>query len=267
MRIVSYSDLHLEFAKNREHCAGASPGLLAAHADPGADVAVLAGDVVTLDDPTPLGGLLAGWDRPVMLVAGNHEHYTRRPMDEDERALREWLAANHPNVTFLRDGAATVGGTHFFGGTMWTDYAGSDPRAMAAAHARLVDYRHIVAPGGARLTPPDTVRFHEAFARRLREWFALDLRGPRVVVTHTAPAENPDSSHAGSPLVPAFVSTDMVETIRRHRPALWVHGHTHECVDMRVGETRVVSNQLGYPLGDGRFECAGFDPAGVPVDV
>lgn len=29
--------------------------------------------------------------------------------------------------------------------------------------------------------------------------------------------------------------------------AVWVHGHTHHCVDYRVGRTRVVSNQRGYP--------------------
>ncbi len=28
---------------------------------------------------------------------------------------------------------------------------------------------------------------------------------------------------------------------------LWVHGHTHHCVDYRIGGTRILSNQRGYP--------------------
>jgi hypothetical protein len=28
---------------------------------------------------------------------------------------------------------------------------------------------------------------------------------------------------------------------------LWVHGHTHQCVDYTLGSTRVLSNQRGYP--------------------
>jgi hypothetical protein len=36
-----------------------------------------------------------------------------------------------------------------------------------------------------------------------------------------------------------------------------VHGHTHHRVDYRIGATRVLSNQRGYP--DERV--AAFDPA------
>jgi hypothetical protein len=28
---------------------------------------------------------------------------------------------------------------------------------------------------------------------------------------------------------------------------LWIHGHTHHCVDYKIGKTRVFSNQRGYP--------------------
>ena len=43
------------------------------------------------------------------------------------------------------------------------------------------------------------------------------------------------------------------------RVALWVHGHTHWCVDYEVRGTRVVSNQRGYP----HQKVPGFDPAWV----
>ena len=46
---------------------------------------------------------------------------------------------------------------------------------------------------------------------------------------------------------------------------LWVHGHTHDSFDYRVGATRVVCNPRGY-VRDGVQENAHFDPALV-VDV
>jgi hypothetical protein len=37
---------------------------------------------------------------------------------------------------------------------------------------------------------------------------------------------------------------------------LWIHGHTHHCVDFVQNKTRILSNQRGYP--DERMP--GFNP-------
>ena len=47
----------------------------------------------------------------------------------------------------------------------------------------------------------------------------------------------------------------------------WVYGHTHECDDQTIGQTRIISNQLGYPDNFGGCECEDFDEAGLPVEV
>ncbi len=65
----------------------------------------------------------------------------------------------------------------------------------------------------------------------------------------------------------AFNSLDMVEVIERHQPTLWVYGHTHECDDQTIGQTRIISNQLGYPGNSNAFECEGFSETGFPIDV
>ncbi|MEQ1704624.1 MAG: hypothetical protein ABL867_01465 [Rickettsiales bacterium] len=59
----------------------------------------------------------------------------------------------------------------------------------------------------------------------------------------------------------------MVPIIEKYQPALWVYGHTHECDDQMVGRTRIISNQRGYPDRTGGFECAGFDKAGLMVEI
>jgi predicted phosphodiesterase len=256
MRIIIYSDLHLEFG---------SGWMLPPDAN--GDVMILAGDIITLRDYDPLNQLLRNWKKPVLYVMGNHEYYTRRPMNEEDRGFKAWLANKHSRVKLLLDEGVTIGGVNFFGGTMWTDFNGSDPKAMEVAQDQINDFRLICNPDQTSFSPADTVTLHENFKSKLLTWLGKDLTGPRVVITHSAPVVNPNTRHRGSPFVAAFNSLDMVKVIERYQPTLWVYGHTHECDDQTIGKTRIVSNQLGYPGNSSGFECEDFDEAGLAIDV
>lgn len=257
MKIISYSDIHLEFDKDLTAPAGSD-----------ADLMILSGDILNMHNPGPLDRFLAGWRKPVLFIPGNHEYYTDRPMSEENRLFREWLAKHHPNVIFLADEAVTIDGIQFFGGTMWTDFGGGNAEAMAAAQQRMHDFAYIRTDAGERLVPADTIPFHAAFRKKLIAWFETPLPGPRVVISHHAPVLHPQSQHEGSILIPAFNSLDMVEVIRKYQPDVWFYGHTHECDRQRVGRTRMMSNQLGYRKKDGAYECqTGFDEAGAMIEV
>jgi Icc-related predicted phosphoesterase len=93
------------------------------------------------------------------------------------------------------------------------------------------------------------------------------LSGPRVVISHNAPVINSQTKFRASPLLPAFNSLDMAKIIEYSQPTLWVYGHTHECDDQMIGQTRIISNQLGYPDGYGGFECKNFDRQGLPIEI
>jgi len=256
MKIICYSDIHLEIEKD-----------LAVPADTDADVMVLAGDILNMCDPAPFSRFVAGFDRPVLFVAGNHEYYEGRPMSAERDAFAGWLAENHPNVTFLRDESITMNGVHFFGGTMWTDFAGADAKAMAAAESRMHDYQLITADHGGILRAADTLPLHNAFAQKLIAWLDTPMPGKRVVITHHAPCLHPQSLHDGSPLIPAFNSLDMLAVIENYAPDVWYYGHTHECDRQKIGRTQMISNQLGY-VRNGAYECAAaFDPAGAPITL
>jgi predicted phosphodiesterase len=256
MKIISYSDLHLEFG------TGFLPP-----AESDADVMILAGDIITFRDYKPLQRFLAEWSKPVLFVAGNHEYYTNTPMQEEDARFKAWLAEAHPNATFLQDQAITIDGVHFFGGTMWTDFNGRNEKAMLEALANMNDYRLIKMSAEQRLTPAHTADIHAAFVRNISRWFEEDLEGPRVVITHHAPAVNPNTKYGNSLLMPAFNSLDMLALIDKHQPALWVYGHTHECDNQSRGKTQIISNQLGYPNRAGGFECQSFDRAGLPITL
>ena len=228
---------------------------------------ILAGDIVTLRDYEPLDKILRKWKNPVLYVTGNHEYYTRLPMNEEDNRFKAWLEDRHPHVKLLLDEEVSIGGVNFFGGTMRTDFNGGDLRAMETAQDQMNDFRLICNPDRTPFSPADAVALHENFASKLLYWLGKDLSGPRVVISHYAPVINPNSKYMGGPLTPAFNSLNMVEIIRTHQPALWVYGHTHECDDQTSGRTRIISNQLGYPGNLAGFECMDFDEAGLPVEI
>lgn len=58
VKIISYSDLHLEFGSN-----------FMPPADTDADVMILAGDIITCKDYSPLNRFLEGWLRLAHYVA------------------------------------------------------------------------------------------------------------------------------------------------------------------------------------------------------
>ena len=257
MKIISFSDIHLEYPKD----------LTAPHA-PDADLMILSGDILNMNDPAPLARFLKPWDRPVLFVPGNHEYYTRRAMKQEAELFRAWLQENLPTVVFLTDEAFALDGVNFFGGTMWTDFAGGGKQAMQDAAGRMKDYELIRTVDDATpLRPEDTIALHDEFRKKLLGWLETPLAGPRVIITHHAPALHPTSIHDGSPLIPAFNSLDMTPVIEQYQPDYWFYGHTHECDTQKIGRTQLISNQLGYQRTAG-YECAKeFDPAGAPVTV
>jgi len=254
MKIISYSDLHLEFG---------------IHIQPSnnADLLILAGDIITFKNFLPLKNFLCKWKKPVLYVTGNHEYYTSQSMKKGDIAFKNWLSEFIPNVILLQNESISIDGIHFFGGTMWTDFFDSNNQMMTAAKQQMNDYRLIMKTDKDFLQPDDTVCFHDDFKKKLLKWLNKPLNGPRVIITHHAPVINPNTRYKNSILEGAFNSSDMFAIIEKYQPQLWVYGHTHECDNHMIGKTQIISNQLGYYRYNGNYECINFDPLGIPIDL
>lgn len=255
MKIITYSDLHLEF----EHDWFIPE-------DINGDVLILAGDIISFSNFIPLRRLLSDWKKPVIYVAGNHEYYTQTPINIENEKFKKWLSDKLPQVTFLNNESVCIDGVHFFGGTMWTDF-NNDPLAMINAKEKMNDFNLIYDETGNRLSPEHSVNLHKHYVQELQNWFKQTPTGKHVVISHHAPVEKIGSLHKSSPLIPAFNSLDMINIIEQYRPDYWIYGHTHECDEQVIGSTKIVSNQLGYPNGLGRYECLDFDPYGKIFEV
>jgi predicted phosphodiesterase len=243
MKIQVLSDLHSEFA-----------GFIIPKTD--ADVLVLAGDI-----GAKLSGLeqaLTSCQIPVVYVAGNHEYYgTAIPKLTEE--LR--VAAQHSHVHFLENDLLMLDDVRFLGCTLWTDFAifGLENRTLAMwqAEQQMADYRLIRrSPDFSRLRPADTASLHVASLNWLKQQLELPFEGRTVVVTHHAPSAKSFNPKYNTDFVSAAFASNLEGLMDRFEIDVWIHGHTHHCVDFVQNNTRILSNQRGYP--DERL--AGFNP-------
>ncbi len=253
MRIALYSDLHLSVQPLE-------------HPPTDADVVVLAGDLAR---PPAAIAWARGFGRPTVYVAGNHEFYGS-DLASTHAALREHARGSQVHV--LERDAWVHQGVRFLGCTLWSDhrlYASEEARETGLRQAMEFnrDFSRIgVAPGfEERFSPAVSQLLCDTSVAWLEAQFAQPHDGPTVVVTHFAPARG--SIHprfAGSPINACFVS-DLEAHILRWQPVLWLHGHTHDSFDYRVGATRVVCNPRGY-APKGEVENKVFDP-GLVLEV
>jgi Icc-related predicted phosphoesterase len=254
MRLWVISDLHLDVNRDRVPLAAVA-----------ADVAVIAGDL--MEGTEHAIDWLARVIRPrmpVVFVAGNHEFYGS--LYREEIACGR-AAARAAGINLLENDCVEIGGARFVGGTMWTDFAidGHDnvETAMMFCSRALNDHARIGWDDFVvhRFMPEHARDLHLGTRATISDVCARTFDGPTIVVTHHAPHPRSIAERfQASPVNAGFVS-DLTELIQAARPALWVHGHTHNSFDYRVGTTRVVCNPHGYGAVN-----AGFDP-GLVIEV
>jgi Icc-related predicted phosphoesterase len=238
MKILILSDLHNEFLRSSR---------LIAH-QPTVDVVVLAGDIDL--DCRGLEWARRTFDTRVIYIPGNHEFYG---FDFDATRERMRTVADLLGIDLLDPGVVEIGDVVFIGATLWTDFNlfENPEREMSIAMKGLNDFRRIKGFSPAR----SLTRHEEEKAFIERE---LEKHHGRkcVVVSHHLPSWGSVAErYRGDKLSAAFAS-HLDDVIEREQPRLWIHGHTHDGFDYRLGATRVVCNPAGYPEAN---ENPGFD--------
>lgn len=244
MKLLVLSDLHLEFRSF-------VPDLAAIRA---CDVVVLAGDI-------HLGGQAIRWaaetfsEKPIVMVAGNHEFY-RGHWDSTLAEMRQ--EAQRLGVHFLENDEVTIGGVRFLGCTLWIDFMyfgeAAQPESMRRYEQGLNDCRRIAATdpehGNRSSLKPELVLSRHKDSRNWLETALLQpSSGKTVVVTHYLPvAECVSPRFRQDSLTPGFASRLPDDLVGR--ADLWIHGHTHDSVDLQSSPTRprIVCNPRGYPI-------------------
>jgi Icc-related predicted phosphoesterase len=225
MKILVMSDLHFEF-----HADGGREFARSLSTD--CDVLVLAGDIdVGRRIPDTLRLFTERFTR-ILYVVGNHELYGSSPREVDRI-----LGTLPANIELLEEKAVTILGQRFLGCSLWF----APPRR--GLKGQLSDFRVI------REFEPWVYDRNKSNVA----WLEKNVQKGDVVVTHHLPA--PASVHKryrGSSMNEFFLC-DVSNLIVDKEPAIWIHGHTHDSFDYKLGSTRVVCNPFGYVgVGDGQ---------------
>lgn len=251
MKLKLWSDLHLEFRDNLyDHIFDPIWEDENSYKDV---TLLLAGDIGVGMGAKKFVEEMCKHFKYVLMIHGNHEYY-----DGDlNKVVSDWKAYTGEelnimiepgprNFYFLHNDSVILDGVRFIGGTMWTDFNGSDIIDMSAAHRVMADYQ-VIKLDGKPLTPRDVIREHDKFMDFLLKKFDEPFDGKTVVMTHHSPGNELKRTGTKRGRVSSAYFADIEELIGYHNKVqLWVHGHTHQNWDYMINETRVVCNPYGY---------------------
>ena len=213
-------------------------------------VLLLAGDIHTGMKAQPWIELMTKQFKHVVYILGNHEFYG----NEWYKVKDYWANVDIPNFTFLDDDVLYLDGVRIIGGTLWTgirdqtdDYGFTvwngkmrmtDYHATKINHKRTGQYR--------KLNPQDTVNAHGDTLDYIKAVLGQKYDGKTIVMTHHLPHNDCVQPQWKGSELNAFFVTDLDYVIDNFDIDVWVHGHTHDNVDINVHGTRIVCNPMGY---------------------
>lgn len=241
MRIQFVSDLHLEFAENRHY--------LRTHPLPVVgDVLLIAGDTAYLDLPGSAQNTYSEYDfwdwasgnyQQVIVCFGNHDFYNHY----DLAAVPDnYCYAIRPNVRAYYNAVIHLADIDIIVSTLW----GHIEQKNEYITQRGVSDFYRILYNNHPLTAYDFNCANEQCVAFIRQAVAASIAKTKIVLTHHVPsALCVASEYRNSPINGAFV-TDLSEYILQSNINYWIYGHSHRNIDTRLGNTLVLSNQLGY---------------------
>ena len=252
MKIQYASDLHLEFAENRNFIDNGG-------IEPVGEVLVLAGDVSYLGDRNMMRRRFFDWCaerfRETFIVPGNHEFYggydIAQTMEDYEFAYRD-------NVRYLNNKNIVLEDTELFFTTLWTKIS---PLYLWTVQQGMNDFRY-GRLDGSRFCANDVDELHQKCLGWLDSALKASTSTHKVVVSHHCPTLRCEfNNYPGGALNSAF-QVNLDSFIEEHGAEYWIYGHTHYAGGggTRIGSTALVCNQLGYVFYD---EHKFFDKSAV----
>lgn len=229
-KIQIASDLHLEFLptqadKDRIFCGE----------DVHADILVLAGDLA--NNPKDLLNFL-GTAKHIIIVLGNHEYYGH---NLDRIEVWKKTFEDYTDVHVMDNEVIEIPehDIRIIASTLWSDLAEGKHAEMCKV---MISDFHVI-----RGMSIDTyLNLHEKARDYVEHALKTPYSGKTVVVTHHAPSwKSQHPKYAASGVAGLFCS-NLEQMMLDYEPELWIHGHTHDPWDYKVGKTRVICNPAGY---------------------
>jgi len=200
-----------------------------------ADVLVLPGDIWSLSDETCLRYLdeFRKWAIEIVYTPGNHEWYGTNPTNRGKEVLdklyKEGLRVLGPDYyeSFEYEGMRFVGSTCWY----------PDTPLVRKKLMNWSDKAYI----------RDFEKWWEKFQLKERKHLWANMKDGDIVVSHMLPTWNCVSHQFEADSYNCLYVADLQDLIAEKNPAIWLHGHSHEALDVIKGNTRFLRNPIGYP--------------------
>lgn len=210
-----------------------------------ADMVIFAGDV-------NLGTKGIEWIKstvkniPVVYVLGNHEYYK----GSFPKTLNSIKALSvDTNVHVLENKCVVIDDITFHGATLWTDFAllGDSRINGSICQEKMNDYKMIRRdPSYSKMRTIDTYAIHQSSLKWLNASLESSTTEKNIVVTHHAPSIKSIPERLKDDVLSSAYASNLEPTILKHQPRYWIHGHIHEPLKYKVGDTTVLCNPHGY---------------------
>lgn len=241
MKIQFVSDLHLEFPENRNY--------LAQHPlDVRGDILLIAGDTAYLDLPDSdedTYSQFAFWDwasehyKQVIVCFGNHDFYgyydLATMVNGYCKEIRHNVRAYYNSVVHIDDIDIIVS-------TLW---AHIKPYNAYLTERGVSDF-HRIKYSGHRLSSDDFNREHERCLQFIQQAVEESEAKRKVLLTHHVPTALCTAPEFRGSLINGAFTVELGDYIANSGIDYWIYGHSHRNIDAHVGDTHILSNQLGY---------------------
>lgn len=236
MKIKLLSDLHLE--GRRGYWTKPHPWSTFNNED----VLVLAGDIAVGTEAVlqAIDYFQTQGFEQIVYTLGNHEYYHHDYGMHGELKT----AVKAQGVHFLDcEEIIKIQDVSFFGGTLWTTFD-HDPIAQAVAKTNINDFR-VVKNWTTEKCAKESTR-QQQFIKLAYE----QTEGKKCIVTHFMPAKAAIAErfkvNGIESTLNAYFANGLDDWISTLEDTVWLFGHTHDAMDFKLGNTRLVSNPLGY---------------------
>lgn len=239
MKIQIASDLHLEFPENRRWL-NRNPLIKKA------DVLILAGDIILnkkANEAKRFYKEVRKSFKNIIQIPGNHEYY----FGEIAFAYPNYYKKLAKNHIIANNKTIIIDNVKFILSTLWSLIP---EKSAILIQNSINDYQTIYSKVDGEkflIGTKVTNHYYISSLKYIRKELEKDFNGKVVVVTHHLPSFKCVSKRfAGDELNFAFASELKSLILKFPKIKLWVHGHSHDFKEMKIGKTKVVRNSLGY---------------------
>lgn len=258
MKFRIISDVHSEFNSNHDRL-----DQIPAHELDKESVLIIAGDYcVFYKNKFDTISVLSSRFYSVIYVPGNHEYYKGSFPYSEQKFIKYITDNNLTNVHLLQNKTLQIDDIIIYGSTLWTriDYS-----FYCDIVNRMNDYKKIRSGNyhnnyANRFVPVICDEYFNKSISKLKTTIDSITTQKLLVVTHHAPTElSIADEFINSPVTSAyytelFLNDKYLDDSYRNKITVWVHGHTHNCVDTMINNTRIICNPCGYPDQNTHFD-------------